>query len=85
MHLVPLSGMNCLTFILLSLLSPSGKTYENEHTGCVQNSQLRQEPQPTGKTKWATTLKFGKILGATSVVRKKQNPQNVVRCKIHTL
>ena len=41
----------------------------------------RQEPQPTGATKWATTL--GKFLGTTSAVRSMQNPRNVVRCKIH--
>ena len=33
----------------------------------------RQEPQPAGTTKWATTLRFGKILGTTSVVRSIQN------------
>ena len=44
----------------------------------------RQEPQPAGTTKWATTtLRFGKILGTTSVVRSIQNSQNVLRCKIH--
>ena len=43
----------------------------------------RQEPQPLGTTKWATTLSFGKILGTTSVVRSIQNPPNVVRYKIH--
>ena len=42
-----------------------------------------QEPQPAGITKWATTLRFGKILGTISVVRSIQNPRNVVRCKIH--
>ena len=42
-----------------------------------------QELQPTGTTKWATTLRFGKILGTTSVERSIKNPQNVVRCKIH--
>ena len=26
----------------------------------------RQEPQSAGTTKWATTLRFGKILGTTS-------------------
>ena len=42
-----------------------------------------QEPQPAGTTKWATTLRFGKILGTTSVVIRIQNPRNVVRCKTH--
>ena len=41
----------------------------------------RQELQPAGKTEWATTLNYGKILGTTSVVRSIQNLQNVVRCK----
>ena len=43
----------------------------------------RQEPQPAGTTKGATTLRFGKILGTASVVRSIQNSQNVVRSKIH--
>ena len=34
----------------------------------------RQESQPAGKIKWPTTLRFGKILGTTSVVRSIQNP-----------
>ena len=29
----------------------------------------RQEPQHAGTTKWTTTLRFGEILGTTSVVR----------------
>ena len=28
----------------------------------------RQEPQPAGTAKWPKTLRFGKILGTTSVV-----------------
>ena len=40
-------------------------------------SLSRQEPQPTGTTKWLTTLRFGKILGTTSVVRSIQNTQFV--------
>ena len=43
----------------------------------------KQEPQPAGTTKWATTSRFEKILGTTSVVRSTQNPQNIVRSKIH--
>ena len=42
----------------------------------------RQEPQPTGTAKWQTTLRFGKILGITSVVRSIENPQDVLQ-KIH--
>ena len=38
----------------------------------------RQEPQPAGTAKWQTTLRFGKILGTTSVVRSTENPQDVV-------
>ena len=34
----------------------------------------RQEPQPAGTAKWPTTLRFGKILGRTSVVRSIENP-----------
>ena len=34
----------------------------------------RQEPQPAGTAEWQTTLRFGKILGTTSVVRSTQNP-----------
>ena len=34
----------------------------------------RQEPQPAGTAKWPTTLRFGKILGTTSVVRSTENP-----------
>ena len=29
----------------------------------------RQEPKPAGTAKWPTTLRFGKILGTTSVVK----------------
>ena len=32
-------------------------------------SLSRQEPQPAGTVKWQTTLRFGKILGTTSLVR----------------
>ena len=41
-----------------------------------------QEPQPPGTAKWPTTLRFGKILGTTSVVRSIENPQDVLQ-KIH--
>ena len=58
-----------------------------DHSATQQVTKIarlgRQEPQPTGTTKWATTLRFWKILGTTSVVRSIQIPQNVVRCKIH--
>ena len=48
-----------------------------------KNSQLtRQEPQPAGTAKWPTTLRFGKILGTTSVVRSIENPRYVLQ-KIH--
>ena len=43
----------------------------------------KKDPQPTGKNKWATTLRSRKNLGITSVVRSIQNPRDVVRCKIH--
>ena len=39
----------------------------------------RQEPQPAGTAKWQTTLRFGKILGTTSVVRSIENPQDVLQ------
>ena len=42
----------------------------------------RQEPQPKGTVKWPTTLRFGKILRTTSVVRSLENPQDVLQ-KIH--
>ena len=42
----------------------------------------RQEPQLAGTAKWPTTLRFGKILGTTSVVRSIENPQDVLQ-KIH--
>ena len=42
----------------------------------------RQEPQPAGTAKWPTTLRFGKILGTTSVVRSIENPEDVLQ-KIH--
>ena len=42
----------------------------------------RQEPQPAGTAKWPTTLRFGKILGTTSVVRSIENPRDVLQ-KIH--
>ena len=41
-----------------------------------------QEPQPTGTAKWTTTLRFGKILGTTPVVRSIEKPQDVLQ-KIH--
>ena len=41
----------------------------------------KQEPQPTGATKWATTLRFGKIYGTISVERSIQSPQDVVKYK----
>ena len=44
-------------------------------------SLVRQEPQPTGTTKLATTYRLGKILRTTSVVRSTQNPQDVLRYK----
>ena len=60
------------------------KQYGGLRDARVKKASLsRQEPQPAGTTKWATTLRFGKILGTTSVVRSIQNPQNVARCKIH--
>ena len=52
----------------------------NQHFSKI-SSLCMQKPQPTCATKWATTLKFGKILGTTSVVRSIQNPWNIVRCK----
>ena len=48
-------------------------------------SFIRQEVQPTGTTKWATTLRFGKNLETTSAVRSIQNPRNVVTYKIHSI
>ena len=42
----------------------------------------RQEPQLAGTAKWPTTLRFGKILETTSVVRSMENPQGVLQ-KIH--
>ena len=45
-------------------------------------SLSRQESQPTGTPKWPTTLRFGKILGTTSVIRSLENPQDVLQ-KIH--
>ena len=40
----------------------------------------RQEPQPAGTAKWP--LRFGKILGTTSVVRSRENTRDVLQ-KIH--
>ena len=37
-------------------------------------SLSRQEHQSAGTAKWPTTLRFGKILGTTSVVRSIENP-----------
>ena len=49
----------------------------------VKNSQPRQaEPQPAGTGKWPVTLRFGKILGTTSIVRSMEDPQDVLQ-KIH--
>ena len=45
-------------------------------------SLSRQEPQPVGTAKWPTTLRLGKILGTTFVVRSMENPQDVLQ-KIH--
>ena len=45
-------------------------------------SLSRQEPQPTGTAKWPTTLRFGNILGTTSIVRSIENSQDVLQ-KIH--
>ena len=45
-------------------------------------SLSRQEPQPAGIAKWPTTLRFGKFLGTTSVVRCTENPRDVLQ-KIH--
>ena len=42
----------------------------------------RQEPQPAGTAKWPMTLRFGKILGTTSIVRSIEDPQDVLQ-KIH--
>ena len=42
----------------------------------------RQEPQPAGTGKWPMTLRFGKILGTTSVVRSIEDPKDVLQ-KIH--
>ena len=39
----------------------------------------RQEPQPAGTAKRPTTLRFGKILGTTSVVRSIENPRDVLQ------
>ena len=63
----------------------TGQVYLQKNTfkGKKIASPSRQVPQPAGTTKWATTLKFGKILGTPSVVRSIQNPQNVVRCRTH--
>ena len=61
------------------------------HASLIQNikqhgqkisSRGRQEPQPAGTVKWPTTLRFGKILGATSVVRSIENPRDVLQ-RIH--
>ena len=49
----------------------------------IITSLSRKEPQPAGTTKWPATLRFGKILGTTLVVRSIQNPRNGVRCTIH--
>ena len=49
----------------------------------VKSSQPRQaRTQLTGTAKWPTTLRFGKILGTTSVVRSIENPRDVLQ-KIH--
>ena len=46
----------------------------------VKNTSLgRQEPQPAGTAKWPTTLKFGKILETTSVVKSIENPQDALQ------
>ena len=45
-------------------------------------SLARQESQPAGTAKWPTTLRIGKILGTTSVVRNRDNPRDVLQ-KIH--
>ena len=45
-------------------------------------SLSRQEPQPAGTAKWPMILRFGKILGTTSVVRSIENPRDVLQ-KIH--
>ena len=37
-------------------------------------SLSRQETQTAGPAKWPTTLRFGKILGTTSVVKSVENP-----------
>ena len=42
-------------------------------------SLSRQESQPAGTGKWPTTLRFGKILGTTSVVRSTENPRDVLQ------
>ena len=38
----------------------------------------RQEPQPAGTAKWQTTLRFGKILGTTSVVRSTERTHEML-------
>ena len=48
----------------------------------VTKSLSRQEPQPADTVKWSMTLRFGKILGTTSVVRSIEDPQDVLQ-KIH--
>ena len=42
----------------------------------------RQEPQPAGTGKWPMTLRFGKIIGTTSVVRSIEDLKDVLQ-KIH--
>ena len=37
-------------------------------------------PQPASTTKWATTLKYGKVYRTTNVTTM-QNPQHAVKCK----
>ena len=41
-----------------------------------------QKPKPSGTTKWATTLRFGKIKGTSKIaVTSMKSPGDVVRCK----
>ena len=48
--------------------------YQSKSTNTNKIASLgRQEPQPGGTAKWPTTLRFGKILGTTSVVRSIEN------------
>ena len=44
-----------------------------------QRWEARVLPLPAGTGKWPMTLRFGKILGTTSVVRSIEDPQDVLQ------